>query len=143
MSNTNKTLDDIHAALCEILAELRKKPAAASSAQAPLKPMEPADIPQPSELVDDPGAVEIHFGKNSGKRIDDLTDRSLSWYCMEPEPRLKNDGTPFPPRDQDVKLRNACRQLWHDKKGTLVRAGGKPAAKAAPAAVDDDQNIPF
>ncbi len=143
MSNTPKTLDDIHAVLCEVLAAVRAtKPAVPSGALPSLKPDADAPVPQPSAIIDDPGAVEIHFGKNTGKRIDDLTDRQLHWYSLEPEPRLKSDGTPFPPREQDVALRNACRQLWHDKKGTLGGAKKPAAAKSAPAPVDDE-NIPF
>jgi len=148
MSNTttDKTLNDVVALLADILAELKAKPAApiwqGKTQTAASSPTPTGDVPQPTELVGDPGAVEIHFGKNTGKRIDDLSDNSLAWYAQD-QVRLKNDGTPFPPREQDTKLRNACRQLWHDKKGTLRDGKGQSAAAPKPAARLDDEAVPF
>ena len=140
---TDKILEDIRDELVAIRLLLAAKPAQAS---APAAQSSGADepIPQPSELVAEPGAVEVHFGKNTGKRIDDLTERQLGWYAKEPEPRLDNSGKPFPPRAQDVALRNACRQLWHSRKGTLAGAPQPPrAAPQAKQAQIDEENIPF
>jgi len=86
------------------------------------------EVPQPEKLVAAPGEVQVHFGKNAGKPIDELSERSLSWYAQDPEPRLDSSGKPFPPRDADVALRQACRQLWHLRKGTLKGVSDQIAA---------------
>ena len=77
------------------------------------------DIPQPTFAIDQPELVTVHFGKNAGVEIGKLTEKSLGWYCLEPEPRIGNNGKPFPPREADVNLRNAARLLWHSRRGTL------------------------
>jgi hypothetical protein len=82
------------------------------------------DIPQPTEIVADPGSVEVHFGKNAGTPLRSLGAKSVEWYAQEPEPRLGKNGKPFPPRAEDVRLRNAARQIVHGNRGTLA-AGTK------------------
>lgn len=100
----------------------RIKPAATAAASKPIA-AKPADIPQPTEIVENPGAVQVHFGKNKGRALADLGAKSVEWYAQEPEPRLRNDGTPFPPRAEDVQLRNAARTIVHQNRGTLIGAG--------------------
>ena len=100
----------------------RIKPAATAAASKPTA-AKSADIPQPTEIVDNPGAVQVHFGKNRGRALADLGAKSVEWYAQEPEPRLRTDGTPFPPRAEDVQLRNAARTLVHQNRGTLIGAG--------------------
>lgn len=41
----------------------------------------------------DPGAVEIHFGKNQGRRLSDLSPKQIEWYATtwEPNPQYAND----------------------------------------------------
>lgn len=99
----------------------RIKPAATAAASKPAG-AKPADIPQPTEIVENPGAVQVHFGKNKGRALADLGAKSVEWYAQEPEPRLRNDGTPFPPRAEDVQLRNAARTIVHQHRGTLTGA---------------------
>lgn len=70
-------------------------------------------VPKPSMPIDDPGEVQVHFGKNKGVRLADLSRKSLEWYAQEREPQLRKDGTPFPPRDEDVRLQEAARSLIH------------------------------
>jgi hypothetical protein len=102
-------------------------------------------VPQPHSLVDDPASVQVHFGKNNGVAIGKLSERSLGWYAQEPEPRLDSSGKAFPPRPQDVALRNACRQLWHQQKGTLGDSGAATAKTDSKpqAATAADENVPF
>lgn len=100
----------------------RIKPAATAAASKPTA-ANSADIPQPTEIVDNPGAVQVHFGKNKGRTLADLSAKSVEWYAQEPEPRLRTDGTPFPPRAEDVQLRNAARTIVHQNRGTLIGAG--------------------
>ena len=118
-------------------------PAARPAAPAPAGQV---SIPQPSQLVADPGAVCVHFGKNDGQPLSSLGDKSVEWYATPKEPRLGNNGKPFPPRPADEQLANAARQLYHQKRGTLV--GKAPAMEmtflpgtAKPETVDE--NIPF
>ena len=100
----------------------RIKPAATAAASKSTT-VKSADIPQPTEIVDNPGAVQVHFGKNKGRALADLGAKSVEWYAQEPEPRLRTDGTPFPPRAEDVQLRNAARTIVHQNRGTLIGAG--------------------
>ena len=104
-------------------------------------PASQTSIPQPSQLVADPGAVCVHFGKNDGKPLSSLNDRSIAWYATPKEPRVGTNGKPFPPRPADEQLANAARQLYHAKRGTLANAAAIPAAVTA--GVELDENVPF
>jgi broad specificity phosphatase PhoE len=121
---TDQLGQEIIAELRAIRALLSTKPAAPAAASAPAPAGAPKDIPQPSEIVDDPGSIEVHFGKNSGKPLRSLGAKSVEWYAQEPEPRIGNNGKPFPLRAEDVRLRNAARQIVHGNRGTLA-AGSK------------------
>lgn len=139
----------------QVLAELIKirqlleralaAPAAARTA-APA-PSGPVAIPQPSHLLDDPGSVCVHFGKNDGQPLSSLNDRSIEWYATPKEPRLNKNGQPFPPRPADEQLANAARQLYHSKRGTLSTT--LPAAPAtfvagsSGAQSDSGEPLPF
>ena len=46
----------------------------------------------------------IHFGKNKGKTLGELTDKQLSWYQKEYQPTGYNGN---PPREDDLALRRA------------------------------------
>jgi len=108
-------------------------------------------IPQPTEVIANPGDVQVHFGKNNGVALSKLSERSLSWYATEQPPRLDSSGKPYPARPQEATLRNAARTLWHQTRGTLGQPDVvKPAAAAMPAAatesaahLSDEDNIPF
>lgn len=145
--------------LTEAVKTLAARPAASSSGgytppkSSPTKPFTASDeIPQPSEIIANAGAVEIHFGKNAGVPLASLGERSLSWYAAEQEPRLNNRGEPFPLRPQEITLRNAARTLWHQNKGTLVGSVPAPAATPPPSANTKptpppqdniDEDVPF
>ena len=93
----------------------------------------------PTEIIADAGSVQVHFGKNKGVALSSLGDRSVAWYAQEPEPRIGNNGKPFPPRPEDVLLRNAARTIIHQKRGTLPSA----AVPSAPVATIDDGEVSF
>ena len=109
-------------------------------------------IPQPSTIIANAGDVQIHFGKNQGKPLSSIGERSLSWYATEQPPRLDSSGKPYPPRPQELLLRNAARTLWHQLRGTLdtgrptqqVSAPPRtpPKPTAAPSSADEE-NVPF
>ena len=110
-----------------------------------------APIPQPTEIVANPGDVQVHFGKNNGVALSKLSERSLSWYAQEQAPRLDSTGNPYPARPQETTLRNAARTLWHQNRGTLGAAGDTAKlpipteAFAEPAAAhpSDEEALPF
>ena len=130
------------------LSEIRKLLAgrAAPVAAAPAFKAAPAaddEVPQPTEIIESPENVAVHFGKNDGVPLGSLGERSVAWYAKEPEPKLDRNGKPFPPRAADVRLRNAARTLIHRKRGTL--AAGIPQTKvdAAPAGGFEDTDVNF
>jgi hypothetical protein len=137
----------------EILLELREIKLALQSRQTPL-PQAPApaktststrtpdSLPMPTTLIERAGEVAVHFGKNAGTPISQLNDKQLLWYGADREPQLKKDGTPFPPRDADVLLQNACRTLWHERVGTLPSFPPAPASDQARALAGDEE-VPF
>jgi len=135
--------------LAELIAirQLLERAIAAPPAARPTTPAPAGQvaIPQPSQLVADPGSVCVHFGKNDGQPLSSLNDRSIEWYATPKEPRLNKQGQPFPPRPADEQLANAARQLYHAKRGTLV--GKPPVAEMnfvpGSAAPDIDENVPF
>jgi hypothetical protein len=100
------------------------------------------EVPQPAEIIANAGEVLIHFGKRNGEPLSQLPPNSLRWYATDQEPRLNNQGEPFPPRPQEVTLKNAARTLWHMNKGTLVCTElPQRATPAAPAANTSQGNI--
>lgn len=145
--STPANLDDVVAELVAIRLLLSARPAAATASTdtapkyAPSTASSEGPPPQPSEVVENPGDVQVHFGKNKDKPLSELSERSLAWYASEQPPRLDNTGKPFPPRPIEITLRNAARTLWHTRAGTL----GAAAVAAAPvkAVIVDEENVPF
>lgn len=88
------------------------------SGQRPAKaePYSDQPIPQPERLIESPETLPIHFGKNKGRTLGQLSENSIAWYCAKWDMRPKDDGTFW---DNDIKLLNAARQLWHLRRGTL------------------------
>ena len=128
----------------EILTELRairaalEKPKPMLSLTTTATTATPDTLPLPTIEIVDAGSVLVHFGKNTGVPISQLTDKQLLWYGTERPAQLRKDGTPFPPREADVQLLNACRTLWHQRK-----SGAPITLTSQPAAADDGENIPF
>ena len=130
------TLELIHAELVRIREALEARPFAAGAPthKAVATQAKTDEVPMPSEIIANAGDVQVHFGKNKGVALSSLGDRSVAWYAQEPEPRLRNDGTPFPPRAEDVLLRNAARTIIHQKRGTI-------AAVTAPKSIPADSEV--
>lgn len=106
----------------ELMQELRAIRSALSHpkpSSAPLPAAGSQDVPPPVKPVPNAGEVCVHFGKNTGKALSELSAKSVEWYAQEPAPRLRQDGTPFPPRPADVALREAARTLVHQRRGTI------------------------
>ena len=138
-----------HAALLSELIRIREtlesRPAAKPAPSQSSAPRNSDEVPLPTEIIADAGEVAVHFGKNQGVPIKSLSDKSVAWYAQDQEPKLRNDGTPFPPREADLRLRNACRTYLHAKRGTAavisqLASTSKPVTKSAPV---DDENVPF
>jgi len=148
MTTNPATLSDIRDELVAIRLLLAARPAAAAPAQSAAVPSTASGDghpPQPSQIVENPGSVQVHFGKNNGKSLAELSERSLAWYATEQPPRLDSSGKPYPPRPQEITLRNAARTLWHKNKGTLVGHDASTAQSAAPAATQpiSEEEVPF
>ena len=130
--------------LTEILTELRairaalEKPKPMLSLTATATTATPDTLPLPTIEIVDAGSVLVHFGKNTGVPISQLTDKQLLWYGADRPAQLRKDGTPFPPREADVQLLNACRTLWHQRK-----SGAPITLVSQPAAADDGETAPF
>ena len=130
----------------EILVELRAIRALLSRQSTPAAPAvaskpastAPKDIPLPSEVIDNATDIAVHFGKNKGTPLGNLSPKSIEWYAQEPEPRLRNDGKPFPPRPEDLLLRNAARTIVHRGRGTLP---SPPIKLESSAPISED--VPF
>ena len=134
-------LELIHAELIRIREALEARPFASGAPVA--KPAAPRseEVPLPSEVIANAGEVQVHFGKNKGVALSSLSERSVAWYAQEPEPRLGNNGKPFPPRPEDVLLRNAARTIIHQKRGTLPSAA--VPQPNTPVATIDDGDVSF
>ena len=134
------TLDLIHAELIRIREALEARPFASGAPAA--KPVAPRsdEVPLPTEIIADAGNVQVHFGKNKGVALSSLSERSVAWYAQDPEPRLGNNGKPFPPRAEDVLLRNAARTIIHKNRGTLPSAA---VPSSDPVATIDDGDVSF
>jgi len=132
-------LELIHAELIRIREALEARPfASGAPAAKPASSFPKSDeIPMPTEIIEDAGNVQVHFGKNKGMALSSLGDRSVAWYAQEAEPRIGNNGKPFPPRPEDVLLRNAARTLIHQKRGTL------PSAAVPTAPSVNEEHVPF
>lgn len=134
----NELLTEILTELRAIRAALEKPKPMLSLTTATTATATPDTLPLPSIAIADAGSVQVHFGKNAGTPISSLTDKQLLWYGADRPAQLRKDGTPFPPREADVQLLNACRTLWHQRK-----SGAPIALTSQPAATDDGENVPF
>ena len=141
-------LDDILGELTAIRLLLAARPVASAPTQTAAAPQYAQSTassdgppPQPSQVVENAGDVQIHFGKNKDKPLSELSERSLAWYATEQPPRLDSSGKAYPPRQQEITLRNAARTLWHTRAGTL----GVAAVQVAPVAVvaTGGEEVPF
>ena len=132
-------LELIHAELVRIREALEARPFASGAPPAKPAAARSEEVPMPTEVIADAGNVQVHFGKNKGVALSSLSERSVAWYAQDAEPRLGNNGKPFPPRPEDVLLRNAARTIIHQKRGTLPSA----AVPSAPVATIDEGDVSF
>jgi hypothetical protein len=132
-------LELIHAELIRIREALEARPFASGAPAAKPAPSFPKsdEVPMPTEVIEDAGNVQVHFGKNKGVALSSLGDRSVAWYAQEPEPRIGNNGKPFPPRPEDVLLRNAARTIIHQKRGTLPSAAVPQPSASVTTSIDE------
>lgn len=71
------------------------------------------EIEQDSKATEDFNAdwrgVKIHYGKNQGKALGDLTEKQLSWYVGNYRPGFDKDGnkSKYDPSEADLALRRA------------------------------------
>ena len=135
---TTEQFTEILTELRAIRAALEKPKPMLSLTPATTATATPNTLPLPAVEIVDAGSVQVHFGKNAGTPISSLTDKQLLWYGADRPAQLRKDGTPFPPREVDVQLLNACRTLWHQRK-----SGAPIALTSQPAATDDGESIPF
>lgn len=135
---TTELLTDILIELRAIRAALEKPKPMLSLTPATTSTATPNTLPLPAVEIADAGSVQVHFGKNAGTPISALSDKQLLWYGADRPAQLRKDGTPFPPREADVQLLNACRTLWHQRK-----SGAPITLTSQPAATDDGESIPF
>jgi hypothetical protein len=138
---TEQLLTAIHHELCAIRNALEKAPATVAAPVARPMMTSSDEVPQPSTVIADAGSVTVHFGKNTGIPLSSLSDKSVAWYAQEQEPKLDRNGKPFPPRDADVRLRNAARTYLHMKRGTLTAAA--PQARVDASSSIDDTDVNF
>jgi len=132
-------LELIHAELVRIREALEARPyAVGAPAAKPASSFPKSDeVPLPSEVIPNAVEVQVHFGKNKGVALSQLGERSVAWYAQKAEPRIGNNGKPFPPRPEDVLLRNAARTIIHQKRGTL------PSAAVPSAFSVNEEHVPF
>lgn len=81
-------------------------PAAASPAQAIVEKAQKAyeNRPAPTD-GGNPGDVEIHFGKNQGRKLGDLSKKQVEWYASTWEPNPKFESS------DDKRLKTAAQLL--------------------------------
>ena len=142
---TDTQFDELLLELREIRLAIQSRTASKPTAPAPTTTFNrtPDSLPMPSVVIQNAGETAVHFGKNAGVPIGQLNDKQLLWYGSDREPQLKKDGTPFAPRDADVLLQNACRTLWHQRRGALPGSAPAPAAPDQDAPLAGDEEVPF
>jgi hypothetical protein len=138
---TTEQFDRLMAAIDGIKASLDARQVPIPAQSRPVPAAGAVLIPMPSQIVPDAQHFQIHFGKNKGRELGTLSAKSLEWYAADKPPQLRNDGTPFPPRSEDLKLLNAARTLHH-------RLGAAAAPQTVATLVmspttDADDNLPF
>jgi hypothetical protein len=136
---TSEQHNELLIELRAIRAALETKPRAVATAPsvASSTPL-PITLPAPEVWVDNAGDVTVHFGKNAGTPVSQLSDAQLRYYGADREQNLRKDGTPFPPREADTLLKNAARTIWHSR-----REPAPQIAEKAPSKPSDTEEVPF
>jgi hypothetical protein len=113
---TNEQHQEILVELRAIRSALETKPRAVATAPSASNTPLLKSLPAPEIWVENAGDVTVHFGKNAGTAISQLSDPQLLYYGADREPNLRKDGTPFPPREADTLLKNAARTIWFQRR---------------------------
>jgi hypothetical protein len=133
---TNEQFSELISALRGIQTALEARQATIPAQTRPSVAAGAVLVPMPAEIIADAANFEIHFGKNKGRTLGSLSAKSLEWYAADKPPQMKNDGTPFAARPEDLRLLNAARTLHH-KLGSVA-----PVAEAS--RIDDlNDQVPF
>lgn len=135
---TNEQFSELIAALRGIQTALEARQPAIAPQTRPFVPAGLALVPMPADIVADAANVEIHFGKNKGRMLGSLSAKSLEWYAADKPQQMKNDGTPFALRPEDLRLLNAARTLHH----RLGSASVAPTSVISQAPALDEE-VPF
>ena len=138
---TTEQFDQIIAALRGIQTALDARQPTIPAQSRPIPAAGPVLIPIPTQIVPDAQHFQIHFGKNKGRELGTLSAKSLEWYASDKPPQLRNDGTPFPPRSEDIQLLNAARTLHH-RLGAAAPVSTVATLVMSPT-TDADDNLPF
>jgi hypothetical protein len=95
-------------------------------------------------------AYQIKGGKLAGKTLGELADtmdrdgitHRLQWWIDNYQPRMRNDGTPWP---DNVELRNMLDAAANDLRGQPARVIEPTAPAPKPQAEQpiDDEDVPF
>ena len=121
-----------------IRAALETKSRAVATAPSVSSTLFLTSLPAPEIWVDNAGEVTVHFGKNAGTPVSALNDKQLLWYGADREPSLKKDGTPFPPREADVLLKNAARTIWFQRRQPAPQSDDKAISNPV-----ETEEVPF
>ena len=138
---TTEQFDQIMTALRGMQTALDARQPAIPAQSRPIPAPGPVLIPMPTQIVPDAQHFQIHFGKNKGRELGTLSAKSLEWYAADKPPQIRNDGTPFPPRSEDIQLLNAARTL-HQRLGAAA-APETVATLVMSSATNADDNLPF
>ena len=138
---TTEQFDRLMAAIDGIKTALEARQPTIPAQSRPIPAAGPVLIPMPTQIVPDAQHFQIHFGKNKGRELGTLSAKSLEWYAADKPPQLRNDGTPFPPRSEDIQLLNAARTLHH-RLGAAA-AADTVATLVMSSASNADDNLPF
>jgi hypothetical protein len=136
---TSEQHNELLIELRAIRAALETKPRAVATAPsvASSTPL-PTSLPAPEVWVDNAGDVTVHFGKNAGTPVSQLSDAQLRYYGADREQNLRKDGTPFPPREADTLLKNAARTIWYSRREPAPQSAEKAATKPV-----ETEEVPF
>ena len=98
------------------------------------KKVRPASMPKPVEAIEKPEGewadVVMHFGKNKGTRLGDMTPRQLGWYVENWKPNPDYEAS-----EDDVNLQKALEEYRIKVEGNHADASG--AFQDAKDAIDN------
>jgi hypothetical protein len=133
---THEQFSEIISALHGIRHALEARQPAIASQTRPSAAAGAVLVPMPADIIINAADLQIHFGKNKGRTLGSLSAKSLEWYASEKPPQMKNDGTAFAARPDDLRLLNAARTLHH-KLGSLA-----PTSVISQTPIIDEE-VPF